>query len=321
MRPLRTPPLPGGMREITVTTTNRELLLRPSPEVNRAILGVIAKGQRNNPGVRIHAWVFMSTHYHMLISADDSAQMSKFVQFLNCNITTRLNKINERTGTTWGHRYNGIDVTADEATQVWRLRYLLAHGVKENLVARVDDWPGASSLPWLRDGIELWGVWTDYTKKGDAARRKSYVEVPGAFDSRLRVELTVLPCWAEMPPVQWRALVCDIIEDIERKADEERETTGQEPLGAQAVLAADPHMRLPPRRRRRAPTAHAPLPELRLLCARRRVLHMVHREASVRFLAGERDVPFPEGMFRPWGGYVAARVRASIRAPKLLAAS
>lgn len=56
--------------------------------------------------------------------------------------------------------------------------------------------------------------------------------------------LTDLPCWADMPAQQWRTLVWDIIEDIERKADAERETNGSEALGVQAVLAADSEDRL-----------------------------------------------------------------------------
>ena len=310
MRPLRTPPLPGGMREITLTTTNNQLLLRPSREVNRAILGVIAKAQMGLPQLRLHAFAFVSNHYHMLVSAETSETIARFAQFINCNITIKLNKINERSGTTWAHRYRGIDVSADEATQVWRLRYLLAHGVKENLVARVDDWPGCTSIPWLRDGVDLWGVWTNHTKKGDAQRRKSYVEVAGKFDSRVQVQLTVLPCWANMPTTAWRKCVRDIIAEIEREADDKREATGSRPLGAAAILAAAPHTRLPHKPRRPAPLAHAPLAELRQLRQRRATLHMLHRAASLEFSAGNWEARFPDGMFRPFGGFVEAPISA-----------
>jgi hypothetical protein len=37
---------------------------------------------------------------------------------------------------------SAIVVSDEEAAQVGRLRYILAHGVKENLVERVLDWPG-----------------------------------------------------------------------------------------------------------------------------------------------------------------------------------
>ena len=304
MRPLRTRPLPGGMREITITTINDQLLLRPSPEVNRAILGVIGRAHVNNPCVRVHAWVFVSTHYHMLISADSAADISSFIQFINCNITIRLNHINERRGKMWGHRFHGIDVTADAATQRWRLRYLLAHGVKENLVARVDDWPGATSLPWLRDGVELFGIWTSYTDLGNAMRRKSYVEVPGEFDTRYRLRLTVLPCWAQMAPAEWRTCVRDIIAEIEREHYERREAENTVPLGVAAILGADPHARLRPKRRRKAPLAHAPLADLAILRERRRETREWYTEASEAFRGGDWDVDFPPGTFRPLGGYV-----------------
>jgi hypothetical protein len=40
---------------------------------------------------------------------------------------------------------------------VGRLRYLLAHGVKENLVERAVDWPGVNSVRAILEGKPLVG--------------------------------------------------------------------------------------------------------------------------------------------------------------------
>jgi len=42
----------------------------------------------------------------------------------------------------WGRRYQAIVISAEEEVQVARLRYCLSHGVKENLVSKVEEWPG-----------------------------------------------------------------------------------------------------------------------------------------------------------------------------------
>ena len=71
MRPLRCP-IPGYLYEITTNTINGEHLLRPSEKINPIILGVIGRAQQLT-GVRIHGFVFMSTHYHC--QCDESEEL------------------------------------------------------------------------------------------------------------------------------------------------------------------------------------------------------------------------------------------------------
>ena len=94
MRPIRHV-RPGCVYEITTQTIDRTKLLRPSKEVNRIILGVIGRAQEQS-GVKIYALVFMSTHYHMLIGCADAEEKSSFVGMVNCNITKKLNDLNNR---------------------------------------------------------------------------------------------------------------------------------------------------------------------------------------------------------------------------------
>jgi hypothetical protein len=42
----------------------------------------------------------------------------------------------------WSRRYSSIVVSDEEKAQVERFRYILSHGVKENLAERVLNWPG-----------------------------------------------------------------------------------------------------------------------------------------------------------------------------------
>ena len=70
-RPLRFVP-PGSLVEITTRTIQGRLLLRPSPELTDIILGVIGKAQ-SLYGMAIHAFVFVSTHGHFLLSPSSAA--------------------------------------------------------------------------------------------------------------------------------------------------------------------------------------------------------------------------------------------------------
>src|SRR5512136_889713 len=65
-RPLRFVP-ENSLVEITTRTFQGRLLLRPSPELTDIILGIIGKAQALY-GMTIHAFVFLSTHAHFLVS-------------------------------------------------------------------------------------------------------------------------------------------------------------------------------------------------------------------------------------------------------------
>ncbi len=308
MRPIRHVQ-PAHMVEVTTRCINGTKLLRPSKDVHRIIAGVIGRAQEQS-GIELYAFVFMSTHYHMLLGAKDAEQQANFMRLLNGNITVKLNDLNRRTGSGWARRFRAIPVSNDRATQRRRLRYLLAHGVKERLVRRCKDWPGLSALPWLLEGTPIRGVWTSFTDRYHARRRAGYVPVPGEFDTVYTLQMSVLPCWRELGPPEWRAEVADMVADIEAtEAARCLEETGQpleaQVLGVDAVLAAEPTDRLAWQRRTRAPTVHAVAKDVRKrLCAELAALREVYLAASERFRAGERDVAFPVGTFRPLGGFV-----------------
>ncbi|HSJ74704.1 MAG TPA: hypothetical protein VK899_00705, partial [Gemmatimonadales bacterium] len=64
----------------------------------------------------------------------------------------------------------------EEAAQVDRLIYVLSNGVKEGLVARVEEWPGVHSAHALLTGEPLEGIWYDRTLPaacGSGARPRS----------------------------------------------------------------------------------------------------------------------------------------------------
>ena len=54
-------------------------------------------------------------------------------------------------------RYQAILISGEEEAQVERFRYVLAHGVEENLVARLRDWPGLHGVRQIEDGEPLSG--------------------------------------------------------------------------------------------------------------------------------------------------------------------
>src|SRR5687767_13509069 len=124
-RPLRYIPA-GSLVEVTTRTIQERMLLRPSPEVNERILGVLGRAQSLFP-VRIHAIVVLSNHWHGLLSVDDGAQLAAFMAFVNGNIAREIGRLHNWPHRFWSRRYRAI-VVADDAAAVARLRYLIRNG-------------------------------------------------------------------------------------------------------------------------------------------------------------------------------------------------
>jgi len=68
--------------------------------------------------VRIHAYVFMTNHVHLLATPDEDLAVGRYVQAVGRRYVSYFNSLHKRTGTLWEGRYRGSPVTTD--------RYVLA---------------------------------------------------------------------------------------------------------------------------------------------------------------------------------------------------
>ena len=310
---------PGTVYEITDRTNGGEFLFKPSTDLADIIKGCIGRALARHP-VRLIAFVFLSNHYHMLISADDARQLAQFLGFVNGNIAREVNRFHDRTGHVWGRRFRAIPVSDEEAAQVGRLRYLLAHGVKEGIVRRVRDWTGASSARALLGEDELAGTWYDRAAAYAAGRRKTNAHEPREFATRCAIALAPLPCWQHLSADQYRARVAALVADIDSDgadgtrcdathdlapAEVPRLKVDVDALPDRPDRHGDPPERPKHIKRSPAPRVHAASKEVRdQMCEALRELRQAYAEASLRFRSGEYDVAFPAGTFRPAGGFV-----------------
>ena len=90
-RPLRFVP-EQSIVEVTTRTLQGRLLLKPSPELNELILGIVGKAQALY-GMAIHAFAFLSTHAHFLLSPTDAGQLAVFMQFINANVAKEVGRL------------------------------------------------------------------------------------------------------------------------------------------------------------------------------------------------------------------------------------
>jgi REP element-mobilizing transposase RayT len=305
MRRLRFVPEGGALVEVTCRTIHSRFLLRPGPAVNEIVVGVLGRAQRKYP-TRVCGYVFASSHLHFLLDVDNAHQLSRFMRYVNSNLARKVGRLVGWRDRIWSRRYQAIVVSLEDAAQVERLRYILSHGVKENLVERVDKWPGVHCAKSLLSGEPAEGYWFDQTQEY-AARRRGEKFDRMRYASREILVLSPLPCWKHLAEEVRRQLVVEMIADIEAEAALRRKSSGSQVLGASAVLGQHPFDRPARPKKSPAPLFHAASKLMRQeLWAAYSWFVAAFRDASAKLRAGDRMARFPAGSFPPALPFVTA---------------
>ena len=297
-RRLRFIPEGGALVEVTCRTIHGRFLLTPTKLLRSIVLGVLGRAQRLYP-VELHAFVFMSNHYHLLLSVRDAHQLACFMNYLNSNLAREAGRVHRWREKFWGRRYQAIVVSPEEKAQVGRLRYILSHGCKENLVARPRDWPGANSVRALVETKKLCGMWFDRTRECGARVRGQEVE-PTEFVSRETIRLFPIPCWQHLPERQYSAKVADLVTQIETDTAAKHTQNGTRPLGVKKILSQPVQDRPMKLKREPAPSFHTATETTHREFAE--AYHWfvgLYRQATQKLRRGDLSATFPLGSFPP----------------------
>jgi REP element-mobilizing transposase RayT len=263
--------------------------------------------------VEICGFSVLSSHYHLLLWVPDARSMARFMGYFQTNAAREVARLTDWPDGIWSDRYTSIPVSDEPAAQVDRLRYVLAQGVKDGLVARVEEWPGISMIRAVLEGEPLRGTWFNRTLEYRARlRRKREDSEPESFPSQETVSLSQLPCWRHLSPEVYGELVAGLVREIEADAAAERKLTGREPLGQEAILRQHPQTRPEKLKKSPAPLFHAASKEARQgLRAAYGLFLAAFREAAERLKAGDRLARFPNGCFPPALPFVGLSATAS----------
>jgi len=292
------------MVEIVFRTVGGRFLLRPSQAVNALILAVLARALELF-GVQIHAFAFLSNHAHLLISVRDAEMLSGFIGHMKRNIGRGIRRILDWDLNVWAGRTRAIPIL-DDAAAIARLRYILSHGAKEGLVASPLDWPGVTSARALLGLENLSGVWVD-SREACEDRRRRTARGAHTFTRHLPIELTPLPCWADLSKQEYEAKCAALIVEICAEAAANRTAP---PLGRDEILVTDPFDKPVAPKLTPAPRAHVSCPVTRnAFNERRRAFLVAYREAAERQKVGLPAV-FPPGCYPPRGRFVPFAVTA-----------
>ena len=253
---------PNVVYELTTRTMQGRYLLRPSPGLRGRLVGIIARAQALYD-VQVYCFVVLSNHWHLLASATCGEALALFMSYVNGNIARECGRAHDWAGPLWGRRVRPIPILDDDAARE-RLRYLIAQGVKEGLVASPLDWPGASAVPALVDNMTVEGTWVNrdtLRRETRRAERRGEVIDAAQHEHRIELVLTPLPVFAKLDRLALRATHQAMIDEV---VAEQHRVRGNTPvLGASAVLAQDPHAAPTLSKKSAAPVCHTSSAKIR----------------------------------------------------------
>jgi len=302
---------PGTTYLFTRRCAERRFFLRPSAVVAQVLIYCLALAARRH-GVLVHAVVALSNHVHALIT-DTRGELPAFAQLFLGLVARCMNVHHERGEAFWasGCAYSAVTL-GDADAVIDKLGYLISNATAAGLVATPEEWPG------LRTLAQDMGTRTLAAERPRFFFRSEDQEEDGADDSaraRARrragprdvlpphesVDVTVPPQFAHMPEADFRALVQRVVDERVRDVHAARQQRGLTRfLGVDAILAQDP-----------SDTPGGTMPDgslnPRVACKDKwRRIQMLqglaafwqaHREAYLRFRAGQRQVLFPAGTY------------------------
>ena len=139
-------------------------------------------------GCRVHAYVLMTNHVHLLLTPADCAGASRLMKHLGQHYVQHVNRMYRRSGTLWEGRFKSC-LAQDDRYVIACYRYIELNPVRAGMVA------GPGDYRWSSHAANACG-WDDstitpheeYLRLGDSpeTRRRAYCEL---FDARLYPEL------------------------------------------------------------------------------------------------------------------------------------
>ncbi len=291
------PVYPGSVYLVQRRCTQRQFLLRPDPDIVNAFIYCLAYASQRCE-IDVIDFIQITNHLHEVIY-DRNGNAPAFYERFHGLLAKCVNAFRGRWENVFSNSQPSVVMLPTTADLIDRLVYVATNPLKHNLVARVDDWPGASGYRALLNDTPL-----------HATRPTFFFDEEGEMPAELTLRVGLPPEVGDraaiLEELQYR------VEQYERDKAAERARTGQKVLGRYAVLRqpwdASPTSR-EPRRKRQRTIAAACKSALSEALQRKRDFVVAHRTARAALLDGHA-IPFPFGTY--WiRRYAGARVEPS----------
>lgn len=128
--------LPGQPLHVIQRGNNRQAIFLSEEDRENYLAWLLAAAREY--GCRIHAYVLMTNHVHLLMTPDTADSLPRMMQSLGRRYVRYLNHAHERTGTLWEGRYRAAPIDG-EAYLLACCRYIELNPVRARMVRHPRD--------------------------------------------------------------------------------------------------------------------------------------------------------------------------------------
>lgn len=123
-------------------------------------------------GCKVHAYILMTNHVHLLITPHEEHSLSKTLQMLGRYYVQHFNYRYQRTGTLWEGRYRATLIDTD-AYLLTCMRYIELNPVRAGMVSHPADYPWSSyHCNALGQASDLVTPYVEYLQLGKSAEAR-----------------------------------------------------------------------------------------------------------------------------------------------------
>lgn len=216
----------GRVYMITRRCTQRMLLLRPDSDTTNAFLYCLAYAAQKTE-VEIVFFLAMSNHYHAGI-VDQAGRLPEFLEAFHKLLAKHQNALRGRWENFWASEQTSAVELVGPDDVLDKMVYALTNPVKDHLVERAEQWPGASSLTANLEDTPTF-----------ALRPWRFFRKDGPMPEGLSLAICRPPGFENMTPAEFATLLRDRISAVEKTAAEARSASGARVVGRGRVRRQD----------------------------------------------------------------------------------
>jgi putative transposase len=274
---------------ITRRCTQRQFLLRPDGATTNAFIYCLAVSAAKY-GIDVLFTVAESNHHHTVIF-DRHGWVSAFIEHFHKLVARSQNALRGRWENFWSSEEPCITRLLDRDAVIDKLIYTASNPVKDRLVERAHQWPGANAYAAFMNGRGI-----------KATRPRHFFRDPGPMPKEVTLNFVIPEQLGSAAEVIRE--VREGVAAMEERVKLERQTTGAGVIGRRRILQQswkDSPTSVEPRRGRRP--RFAGTVEVRVVAlAKYREFLDAYRRARARWLLGVSTL-FPPGTY--WLGRFA----------------
>jgi putative transposase len=279
--------LPGDVYLITRRCTQRTFLLRPD-ETTKQIFDYCMAEAAARFEIELLAWKAMSNHYHA-VAHDPHGRLPAFLEHFHKMVAKCMNRRWGRWENFWSSEETCVTKLVNINDIVEKIVYVLCNAIESDLVGRIADWPGSSSLEYMNG------------KTKTIRRPKAYFKKDGVMPKEVTLRAVVPSRITEVETIEsWRHRIRTAVLERETTILAMRAQKKRRVLGRKAVLRAQPTDAPPSEtiHRKLRPCIACLDPTMRKLEINAlQAFRIAHAEARMRWIAGDRRAIFPAGTY------------------------